>query len=82
MQTPWHTLATQVSAPAIVMVMLQSFPQECTGEASLADALIGLMGILPNAEWLLTTLGKRGSVLLQRPSQTNDSIKVRMSPGA
>lgn len=61
------------------MVSSLRFLQECTGEASLADALISLMGILPNAEWLLTTLGKRGSVLLQRPSRTSDSREVQVS---
>lgn len=67
------------SASFFVMGGVVCLLKECTGEACLADALISLMGILPNAQWLLTTLGKRGSVLLQRPSQTNDSIKVHIS---
>ncbi|KAK9822288.1 hypothetical protein WJX74_003194 [Apatococcus lobatus] len=45
------------------------YPQECTGESCLADALISLLGLLPRAEWMLTTLGTRGSVLLQRHKQ-------------
>ncbi|KAK9822274.1 hypothetical protein WJX74_002061 [Apatococcus lobatus] len=51
------------------------YPQECTGESCLADALIGLMGALPKAEWVLTTLGKRGSVLLQREAQPADGCR-------
>ncbi len=50
--------------------------QECTGEACIGDALIKLMGALPRAQWILTTLGKRGSVLVQRGNATPDNTEV------
>ena len=50
--------------------------QECTGEPCFADALITLMGTLPQAEWVLTTLGKQGSVLLQRDHNHVEEDKV------
>lgn len=58
--------------------MWQSCLQECTGELDLADALISLLGLLPKAEWMLTTLGTRGSVLLQRHAQDVEAVKVSL----
>lgn len=40
--------------------------QEWTGEDSLGGALHAILPHLPNAQWLVTTLGGRGAVLLQR----------------
>ncbi|KAA6416772.1 MAG: carbohydrate kinase [Trebouxia sp. A1-2] len=42
------------------------FPQQWTGEASLGDALHTTLQRLPNVKWMVTTLGKKGSVLLER----------------
>ncbi|GAB4822038.1 hypothetical protein N2152v2_009084 [Parachlorella kessleri] len=46
------------------------FPQEWTGEACLGDAILSTFYQLPRAKWMVTTLGARGSVLLERPSST------------
>ena len=43
------------------------FPQGWTGEQCLGDALVATLSRLPHARWVITTLGSRGSVLLERP---------------
>lgn len=43
------------------------FPQKWTGEGCLGDALAVAFQRLPHVQWMVTTLGKRGSVMLQRP---------------
>ena len=43
------------------------FPQGWTGEQCLGDALVVTLSRLPHARWVITTLGSRGSVLLERP---------------
>lgn len=40
--------------------------QQWTGEATLGDALYTTVQRLPNVKFMVTTLGKRGSVLLER----------------
>ena len=40
--------------------------QAWTGEEAIGDALLSTLRRLPHAEWVVTTLGSRGSVLLQR----------------
>lgn len=53
------------------------FPQQWTGEATLGDALHTALSRLPNVKWLVTTLGKRGSVLLEHhPSQQSTDEAV------
>ncbi|GMH38663.1 hypothetical protein BSKO_06547 [Bryopsis sp. KO-2023] len=47
------------------------FPQEMTGEEYIGDALISLMSRFPKVRTITTTLGSKGSVVLQR-SGTND----------
>jgi len=44
------------------------FLQQWTGEATLGDALHTALQRLPNVKWMVTTLGKKGSVLLERCS--------------
>ena len=44
--------------------------QEWTGEACLGDAILSTFYQLPGAKWMVTTLGARGSVLLERPDPT------------
>lgn len=50
------------------------FPQQWTGEASLGDALHTTLQRLPKVKLMVTTLGKKGSILLERcsdqPGQT------------
>ncbi|KAK9808210.1 hypothetical protein WJX73_009115 [Symbiochloris irregularis] len=58
------------------------FPQDWTGEESLADALQAMLPLLPHAQWLITTLGSRGSVLLAHqasPGADSDSQVVDAS---
>lgn len=51
--------------------------QQWTGEATLGDALHTTLSRLPNIKWLVTTLGKRGSVLLEHhPSQQSTDEAV------
>jgi hypothetical protein len=40
--------------------------QDWTGEADLSDALIATAHRLPRANFFITTLGKKGAVLLER----------------
>lgn len=40
--------------------------QQWTGEATLGDALLTSLARLPKAKFLITTLGKKGSVLIAR----------------
>lgn len=54
-------------AQADYVVTSAHFPQQWTGEACLGDALLGTLARLPcRVRWVATTLGARGSVLLQR----------------
>lgn len=51
--------------------------QQWTGEASLGDALHTTLQRLPNVKWMVTTLGKKGSVLLERcPDQAGQTEAV------
>ena len=56
----------ELLAEADYVVTSAHFPQEWTGEAALGDALLEALARLPNARLLVTTRGKRGSVLLRR----------------
>lgn len=37
-----------------------------TGKATLGDAMLATLQRLPRLKWMITTLGKRGSVLVER----------------
>ena len=52
------------------------FPQGWTGEQCLGDALLVTLSRLPHARWLITTLGSRGSVLLERPQPGEETSAV------
>lgn len=41
-----------------------NFPHDWTGEKDIGDAMIAVLSRLPNARFLVTTLGTRGSVML------------------
>lgn len=56
-------------------------PQDYTGEAALGDALLATSLRLPAARFVITTLGKRGSVMLERPSPSA-SITANGAPGS
>eukprot|EP00798_Chlamydomonas_sp_ICE-L_P024090 gene24090-9664_t len=53
------------------------FPQDWTGEAELADAILATFARLPKAQFLITTLGTKGCVMLERPtgSSTDGATK-------
>lgn len=42
------------------------FPQQWTGKENVADAMIEILGSLPHASWISTTLGSRGALLLEK----------------
>ncbi len=46
--------------------------QAWTGERELSDALLALSQRLPSARFVITTLGKRGSVMLCQREATDD----------
>ena len=51
--------------------------QQWTGEATLGDALYTTLQRLPDVKFVVTTLGKRGSVLLERcPNQQHQGEAV------
>jgi sugar/nucleoside kinase (ribokinase family) len=41
------------------------FPQQWTGKENVADAMVEILGSLPHACWISTTLGSRGALLLE-----------------
>ncbi|MEW5310538.1 MAG: hypothetical protein WDW38_002327 [Sanguina aurantia] len=53
-------------AEADYVVTSANFPQEFTGESDLGDAILATAQRLPAAKLLITTLGSRGSVLIDR----------------
>ena len=60
-------LRSQRDAAAVPLV------QEWTGEENLGAALQAILLHLPHAQWVITTLGGRGSILLQRqPAHSAD----------
>ncbi|KAL4458589.1 hypothetical protein ABPG75_013454 [Micractinium tetrahymenae] len=56
----------QLLAMADYVVSSAHFPESWTGEQCLGDALLATFSRMPRARWLITTLGSRGSVLLER----------------
>lgn len=44
------------------------FPGDWTGEQGVGDAVTSMFARIPRAQWMITTLGKKGSVLLERKS--------------
>lgn len=47
--------------------------QAWTGESNTADALLSMLQRLPHAEWVVTTLGSRGSAFMQRAEMPADT---------
>ena len=43
-----------------------------TGKATLGDAMLSTLQQLPRRKWMITTLGKRGSVLINHQQQVSD----------
>ena len=56
-------------AAMLVTPFPHSYPQEWTGEKELADALLVTAERLPGARFVITTLGRRGSVMLCRSEE-------------
>jgi sugar/nucleoside kinase (ribokinase family) len=51
------------------------FPSNWTGEECLGNAIIKTFARLPKVKWMITTLGKKGSILLERTrTGTGDTI--------
>ena len=59
-----------------MMTMASFSAQEYTDKGCLGNAMLSILQQLPNVQWMITTLGKRGSVLLQQqqPQQGMQSI--------
>jgi len=53
-------LAASLAETAMLAVQLW------TGKATLGDAMLSTLQQLPRLKWMITTLGKRGSVLINR----------------
>lgn len=49
------------------------FPSNWTGEECQGNAIVKTFARLPRVKWMITTLGKKGSVLLERRNDTNSS---------
>lgn len=56
------------------VVTSKHFPQDWTGEPLLSDALLVSLTRLPRARFLITTLGARGSVLLERCDASHGAV--------
>ena len=54
--------------------------QEWTGEECVGDAILAAFHRLPNARWMATTLGARGSVLLERVDEAAASAAGGPTP--
>ena len=52
------------------------FPGNWTGEESVGNAIAVTFARLPNVKWMITTLGKKGSVLLERKNTEDDENPV------
>ncbi len=52
-------------------------PQAWTGEAGLGDALLSTFYCLPHIRWMVTTLGSKGSVFLERANVLQDEDAIR-----
>ena len=50
--------------------------QRWTSKATLGDAMLSTLQRLPRVKWVVTTLGRRGSVLVERQSPTKDAEEV------
>jgi len=48
------------------IVTSKHFPMDFTGEPNVADAALVMMDMLPNAKTMITTLGSKGSFLIER----------------
>ena len=58
---------------AVAVVAEHVCLQEWTGEDKLGDALYTMLQRLPKVKWMVTTLGKRGSILLERKHDQQDA---------
>jgi len=56
--------------------------QDWTGEADLSDALLATAHRLPRARFIITTLGKQGAVLLERPGPPGSASSSGDSAGS
>lgn len=61
------------------VVTSTGFPKAWTGHSCLGDALVSMLDRLPRVQWIITTLGSQGSVLVRRhassPLPTGDSME-------
>lgn len=62
----WQALLAHMAAGSWLL-------QDWTGESDLSDALIATAHRLPQAKFIITTLGKRGAVLLERGTDASAS---------
>ena len=57
------------------------FPSNWTGEESLGNAVIKTFARLPKVKWMITTLGKKGSILLERTNNDSSSTPTTAPSG-
>ena len=55
--------------------------QDWTGEAELSDAVLATAQRLPSAKFIITTLGTRGAVLLERASRAGQEASLAQVRG-
>ncbi|EIE21663.1 PfkB-type carbohydrate kinase, partial [Coccomyxa subellipsoidea C-169] len=67
----------ELLAHADYVVTSARFPQAWTGEAGLGDALLSTFYCLPHIRWMVTTLGSKGSVFLERANVLQDEDATR-----
>ena len=48
------------------------FPHQWTGKENVSDAMVEILGSLPHASWISTTLGSRGALLLEKTENAGE----------
>eukprot|EP00891_Asterochloris_glomerata_P004544 jgi/Astpho2/4544/e_gw1.00067.193.1_t len=72
----------QLLAEADFVCTSAHFPQEWTGAEDVGPAMLSVLRRLPRTQWLLTTLGTRGSILLERQTDEDEGAGTGSSFGA
>lgn len=54
------------------VITSEAFPMQWTGENSTGTAVMSMLERLPRVQWIVTTMGKTGSVLLERMKEFQD----------
>lgn len=55
------------------------FPREWTGHENIAEAMVEILGSLPHAQWISTTLGSRGALMLEKSEHGGEGAGIPFS---